>query len=91
MRGETKVSVSELDFALDTEQWPRWPYLPLVERDGGKVGVMVAVEGWQTRVYLINLSNVHDLPGKTFDEAFKDVIYHEYSSIESLLGDWRID
>tara|TARA_B100000749_G_scaffold34911_1_gene24179 strand:+ start:3858 stop:4091 length:234 start_codon:yes stop_codon:yes gene_type:complete len=70
-----------LEFMGDPNKWPRWPQLPLVNRNTRQAGFLV--EG-STKVYLANIyDTVHGL---------SDIESISYDSFEEVVtAGWEVD
>lgn len=76
--------MTEKEFIENPEEWPKYPWLPLMRREDMTAGFIVA--GNPTKVLVGNLYRVAN---ETIDIKTLPVL--EYTSIEELLKTWRID
>lgn len=84
--------VTDQDFILNPDEWPYWPVLPVVTKrnEGWPVCGLVAADGKPT-VYLINLGDIAERPGRTWGEKLSGVEQKDYQTFDELLSDWRVD
>lgn len=91
----------EIDFFKRSEDWPRWPILPLVQRDGGIRKPLGLVFAQYKPPYVVftgaNLfalpEIVAELEHPTWRQALEKAGAErvEYSTLEELFAVWRID
>lgn len=79
---------SDLQAIQNPLMWPRFPVLPMVERDDsnrGRAGIMIP---HGATVYLVNMFS---LKTGVIEDLVKDVPKVEYESFAELLKVWRPD
>lgn len=87
-------AMDDAEFIQTPMVWPRWPLLPMKHRHreafrSDWLGFMIAEVTPPFKVYVgAYLSN--DMPD-TIEDFTKGKPMEEYSSVEALLKDWRID
>jgi hypothetical protein len=64
--------------------WPRWPYLPLIKRGTGDAGFLL--EG-KPRVFV---ANIYALSAMTLEQR-REIPTQDYDSYDALAIDWRVD
>ena len=71
-------------------QWPQFPFLQLVERQGGVLGVLLP---GRPTVYLLNLSEISRLEGLGvgLSEQLVSADQVPYKDLEEIALHWRID
>lgn len=88
MRRADKTDIALLK---DPMRWPNWPYLcmkKMGEKDPEQFGVIMAMEGRMTTIYLINFWSMVDGTDKLTEKTPKI----EYKDLDALLNDgWVVD
>ena len=80
--------MDDAKFILDPGQWPRWPILPLARRHSpmDNDGCGLLFDGLMRvppyRVYLLNMFRANE---------FKDARYIDYTTVDELVKEWRVD
>jgi len=87
--------LTEFDVLKDPLEWPRWPLLPLVHRkrnDAHNVGLLLADENFAAGKYRVYVGlNMYAISGQKLSDAINGVPVEEYSSLEKLNTEWRVD
>ncbi len=95
---KNKISDSRMDreFMSNPDLWPCWPLLPVKRhpKDGTGVecGVMVAVAGHLTAVFMANMIDLGGtyLKASLFDKP--EVVRHVYADVDAIQADgWVVD
>lgn len=79
----------DLQTLQDPKGWPRWPFLPVIERneDPWKRRCGVVVEGLTT-VFLVNVWSLKTGLVKDILAPYEKI---DYSSFEELVKVWKVD
>ena len=87
--------MNDVEFITNEEQWPVYPFLPMVHRRREEHGLpkqgLLYARGQQRTVYEANLYDIPRFGGHLTESEFLAVQKHTYESIRALLEDWRID
>jgi hypothetical protein len=87
--------LTEFEVLKNPMEWPRWPLLPLVHRKRDtldNVGILLADENFASGKYFVYVGvNMFAISGKKLSDAIAGVPVEEYTSLEKLNSDWRVD
>lgn len=81
--------MTEAQMISSTEEWPRWPILPMVRRESGNFmcGIIHCAE--LLTVYHFNIFDHHE--GKTWGDVLRPCEKKIYQTVDDLLKEWRVD
>jgi len=83
--------MSEKDFILHPERWPKWPILPMKHKDG-RVGIIVAAKDYLSTVFLINIWELGEVARTIRDLTNPNIPREQYSSVDEMLAaGWKVD
>jgi len=90
MKKLVKVSLEEItmNFLKDPNSWPRWPFLPLVRRNGQKPDYAVLAESkeFPFTLFIVNVFDTEAL------KNLRDAEQLAYRSFEDIVKDgWVVD
>ncbi len=76
----------DLEMMKSPLDWPRYPVLPVVSRDGARCGILIT-DGQP----FVHVGNMFELETGAIGELVKDWPTVIYPSFEELVESWRVD
>ena len=83
------LELTDKEFIQKPDDWPYWPFLPVKRpKDAGfpEIGVILAIGGKLSTVYLVNIN------ADSLEERIKISERKEYPNVDAMLADgWIVD